>query len=511
MLDTAQRFVADSKKILQQNLRRRAMNWTTIKQWWTSPEIESSQQALTAVPETRGAAQREQRMVNANANVWKLIDAPGPTLNSRRTRTSQQSREWRRRALLRKGARLYSTIMSSRNFVSLAMLDEEGVIVAWYERAAVRAARVRRVVKGHVSQLYTPEDVALGVPSRGLCTAAMQGQCVQTGWRLAGDGTKFWATTTIEPARLRDGRLQGFSHLTHRAPASRTEGGVSHRWPWTGLAESSRKRESINGESTAVLSRNEASPHGHRRGPRKAAIAFTTLATLSIPIMAAAAHGGSLPPNATPSQYGSGWDCVHGFRRVNDVCTKIAVPANAYLDASGNRWRCERGYLAVDLSCVSIKVPANAYLDHSYGAGWRCERGYREAKGACAAIQIPANAHEVDSSYGAGWECNYGYTLSSGCQAVVVPTNAHLTRGGERWECDRGFAKRAHGCIAIQLPPHAYIDMRGDDWTCERGFRKIGSECRAVELPANAHLDYSGDRWQCNRGFRDRSGSCIEE
>jgi len=43
-----------------------------------------------------------------------------------------------------------------------------------------------------------------------------------------------------------------------------------------------------------------------------------------------------LPAHAVASRYGSGWDCMSGFRRVSNTCVRISVPANAYLDPSGN-------------------------------------------------------------------------------------------------------------------------------------------------------------------------------
>jgi hypothetical protein len=132
---------------------------------------------------------------------------------------SQRTRMWRRRALLRKGARLYSTMDASSDLVSLAMLDEDGVVVAWHERARDADLGESSVVDQHVSQLYVAEDVARGMPARDLCNAALHGNDMQRGWRRAPDGSTFWAMTVIEPLMLRDGRLQGFSYVTRRRSA----------------------------------------------------------------------------------------------------------------------------------------------------------------------------------------------------------------------------------------------------------------------------------------------------
>jgi hypothetical protein len=133
---------------------------------------------------------------------------------------------------LRKGARLYSNITARSDFVSLAMLDEDGVVVAWFERSADRDAGEKSRIEGHVSQLYMPEDVALGLPVRDLCTATVHGSCTSAGWRRGSDGAKFWANVVIKPILLRDGRLQGFSLTTHRALAPWAGDGSTHQWSW---------------------------------------------------------------------------------------------------------------------------------------------------------------------------------------------------------------------------------------------------------------------------------------
>ena len=80
--------------------------------------------------------------------------------------------------------------------------------------------------------------------------------------------------------------------------------------------------------------------------------------------LAVAAAPSALPEHAKASGYGTGWDCMSGFRQVGDACAPIVVPANAYLEPSGRGWRCDRGYLNVQDKCVAVKVPQNAYLDH---------------------------------------------------------------------------------------------------------------------------------------------------
>ena len=124
----------------------------------------------------------------------------------------QRVRSSRRRILLKRGARIHSTMRSQAN-TSLAMLDQDGVVVCWYDRLIERD-RSDQVVDRHVSQFYLPEDLAREQPYYDLRAARADGRCERQGWYRRPDGSASWATTVIETIRLRNGRLQGFSFVT---------------------------------------------------------------------------------------------------------------------------------------------------------------------------------------------------------------------------------------------------------------------------------------------------------
>lgn len=132
-------------------------------------------------------------------------------------RRAQRSRLWRRRVLLKKGARLHAQMRANADDGSLAMLDEEGMVISWYNDRA-EGIRTDLLLEHHVSQFYLSNDVALGVPMRDLCTAVIHGVSKQLGWRRTGDGSIGWAMTQIEAELLADGRLQGFVHVIRRSP-----------------------------------------------------------------------------------------------------------------------------------------------------------------------------------------------------------------------------------------------------------------------------------------------------
>jgi hypothetical protein len=112
---------------------------------------------------------------------------------------------------------MHAALAREREHASLAMLDETGVVVAWYGEAG---ALSDNVVDRHVSQFYLPKEVATNQPLRDLRSAVVGGCVSREGWRRRTDGTTFWGHVVIEAVALRDGRLQGFSYVM-RAAAER--------------------------------------------------------------------------------------------------------------------------------------------------------------------------------------------------------------------------------------------------------------------------------------------------
>jgi hypothetical protein len=130
---------------------------------------------------------------------------------------SDRVRSWRRRVLSKRGARMYSGMVANAPTCSLAMLDAMGVVVSWHDHADDGGDQTAdSVVNRHVSQFYTTQDIASGIPQRDLRVAAANGNSTQQGWRLRPDGAVFWGVTTIDAMVLRDGRLQGYSYVTSK-------------------------------------------------------------------------------------------------------------------------------------------------------------------------------------------------------------------------------------------------------------------------------------------------------
>ncbi|HEU4602785.1 MAG TPA: PAS domain-containing protein [Steroidobacteraceae bacterium] len=108
----------------------------------------------------------------------------------------------------------------------MAILDEFGMVVAWYDREGSTSAD--EVVGKHLTQFYIPTDVASAVPAQHLSAAVSDGSNTRRGWRRHLDGRVYWGITIITPIAARSGRLQGYTHLTTEAQP-----------PWEGPALSS--------------------------------------------------------------------------------------------------------------------------------------------------------------------------------------------------------------------------------------------------------------------------------
>jgi hypothetical protein len=250
MFDTARTHLAVRRKMSVEMSEEMHVRWKTIKRWWASMGNDASPEGI-ADEVTPPVSDSEPAKINECVTELSARNTPARSRH-RSVRTSERTRLWRRRALLRKGARLYSNITGRSDFVSLAMLDEDGAVVAWFERTKDREVAQNPDIQGHVSQFYMPEDIALGIPIRDLCTATVHGTCAGTGWRRGSDGVKFWASVTIQPILLRDGRLQGFSHTTHSASSPWRGDPTPHQWSWKWFSDSKNSRREALGRLSSA-------------------------------------------------------------------------------------------------------------------------------------------------------------------------------------------------------------------------------------------------------------------
>jgi PAS domain S-box-containing protein len=97
---------------------------------------------------------------------------------------------------------------------SIFLTDAEGVVTSWN----VAAERIigyagAEAVGRHYSLIFTPEDIAAGVPREELRQARQEGRAEDERWHQRKDGTRFWAVGIVTPLHDPSGRLSGFSKI----------------------------------------------------------------------------------------------------------------------------------------------------------------------------------------------------------------------------------------------------------------------------------------------------------
>gem|GEM_PF-861567 len=98
---------------------------------------------------------------------------------------------------------------------AIVALDPEGYVVSWNtgaERIAGYAAE--EILGRHVSVFYPSEEVEAGKVRQAQEETLREGRCETEGWRLRGDGSRYWANTVFTRLLDQEGRPAGFAAIT---------------------------------------------------------------------------------------------------------------------------------------------------------------------------------------------------------------------------------------------------------------------------------------------------------
>jgi PAS domain S-box-containing protein len=121
----------------------------------------------------------------------------------------------REAAMLRESERRFRLLVEGVTDYSIFMLDPAGRITSWNSGAErAKGYRAAEIVGQHVSVFYSKEDRRAGLPERALQTARENGKFEAEGWRVRKDGSRFWASVTINPIYDDTGEHLGFAKLT---------------------------------------------------------------------------------------------------------------------------------------------------------------------------------------------------------------------------------------------------------------------------------------------------------
>ena len=112
-------------------------------------------------------------------------------------------------------AELFRRLVQNVHEYAIFALDADGTVATWNPGAElIKGYTAAEIVGRHFSTFYTEEDVRNGKPLRGLHEARTNGTFRDEGWRVRKDGTRFWASVTIDALYDDGGAVRGFAKVT---------------------------------------------------------------------------------------------------------------------------------------------------------------------------------------------------------------------------------------------------------------------------------------------------------
>jgi PAS domain S-box-containing protein len=129
--------------------------------------------------------------------------------------TRDITQQYRAREELHASEERFRLLVQSVTDYAIYMLSPTGFITNWNEGAKrIKRLTFDQVEGTHFSRFYTDEDRATNLPERAIRVAREEGRFEHEGWRVRGDGTKFWAHVVIDPVHTSNGELIGFAKIT---------------------------------------------------------------------------------------------------------------------------------------------------------------------------------------------------------------------------------------------------------------------------------------------------------
>ena len=149
----------------------------------------------------------------ANVVITALRDSRGQLIGFGKVMRDVSDKKAAHDAVL-KSERSFRLLVQGVTDYAIFMLSPDGHITSWNPGARrIKGYTEGEIVGSHFSRFYTPDDVAAGVPFRGLETARREGRFEAEGWRVRRDGSRFFAHVVID-AIYEDGELVGFAKVT---------------------------------------------------------------------------------------------------------------------------------------------------------------------------------------------------------------------------------------------------------------------------------------------------------
>jgi PAS domain S-box-containing protein len=114
----------------------------------------------------------------------------------------------------REDTQLLGYLLRSVTEYAIVALSPDGAIVTWNAGAQRTFGYSAREILGkQFDVLFTAEEIAASQPQKELAVALRQGRLDRDCWHLRADGTRFWATNTIQPMCDDNGSVTGFCKI----------------------------------------------------------------------------------------------------------------------------------------------------------------------------------------------------------------------------------------------------------------------------------------------------------
>jgi PAS domain S-box-containing protein len=150
-----------------------------------------------------------------DGKVARFLTVSEDVTDRRRAREELERLVQERTAALADSEGRFRLIVESVADYALYMLDPDGCVTAWNAGAErVKGYGSAEILGQHFRCFYSEEEREAGEPERALAIAAAEGRHEAEGWRVRKDGSRFWASSLIQPILGKDGTLVGFAKIT---------------------------------------------------------------------------------------------------------------------------------------------------------------------------------------------------------------------------------------------------------------------------------------------------------
>lgn len=119
-----------------------------------------------------------------------------------------------RRETYRRREDIYRKAIEDIRDYAIFMVDADGLVTDWNQGAQhILGYKEEEIVGTDAALFFTVEDRRKNVPQKEMETAATLGRAEDERWHVRKDGSRFWASGVVTPARDSGGTLIGFSKV----------------------------------------------------------------------------------------------------------------------------------------------------------------------------------------------------------------------------------------------------------------------------------------------------------